>query len=84
MAVRLGLAAALAAGLSGCTTRTLTLPGGASYRSKRFGNVEKLGVVEFRQGTNTFRIEGYSGDQVTLAREVTEAAVSAAIKGVTP
>lgn len=75
------LAAALLA--PGCTVRTITV-GGNSYTSKRFGNAEKIGVIEFRNGTNSLRVEGWTSDQVTLAKEVTAAAVSAAMKGVAP
>lgn len=80
---RILILAALALAAPGCTVRTITV-GGNSYTSKRFGNAEKIGVIEFKNGTNSLRVEGWTSDQVTLAKEVTAAAVSAAMKGVKP
>lgn len=68
---------------AGCSVRRLKV-GRSNYSSWRFGNAEKIGAIEFREGTNLFRVEGWQSDQVSMAREVTAAAVSAAVKGGRP
>ncbi len=64
---------------AGCTIRTIKV-GESLYTSKRFGNAEKIGSLEFVQGTNRLRVEGWQSDQVTFAKEVTAAAVTSAVK----
>ena len=70
--------------LCGCTVREIQI-GDYYYKSSRFGNKEQIGeiTVEHPDGT-VFRVKAYQSDQVTALGVVTEAAVSAAIKGVKP
>jgi len=68
--------------ITGCTTRTVTLPDGSVlYKSSRFGNKEQIRRLEFRHGTDVFILEGYSSDQVEALGIVTKAAVEGAISG---
>lgn len=69
---------------AGCTSREITF-GGATYKSWRFGNKETIGGIEIVAPDGTkFIVKTYQSDQVTAMGVVTEAAVSAAIKGVKP
>jgi len=68
--------------LTGCATRTVTLPDGSVlYKSVRFGNKEQIKKIEFRHGSDVFILEGYSSDQVEALGVVTKAAVEGAIAG---
>lgn len=74
----------LATALAGCTTRTLTLPGGGTYKSTRFGNKETMRRVEYVSPKGErFILEGFAGDQVEGLGVVTEAAARGAVQGLT-
>lgn len=78
------LAGLVALAGAGCTTRTLTLPGGGTYKSTRFGNKEAIKRVEFHGPKGeVFILEGYAGDQVEGLGIVTEAAARGAVQGLT-
>jgi len=71
----------------GCTCREITLPGGVSYKSTRFGVKEDFADIAFTQQTNgaaALRVQGVKSDLVTGLGVVTEAAVSAAVKSAKP
>lgn len=73
------LAALALVGLVGCTTREITL-GGATYKSRRLGVLEKFGKIEVRAGTNSLSVEGVQSDLVTGAKIGADAALNAAAK----
>lgn len=66
-----------AAGLAGCTTRTLEFAG-AKYTSRRFGVNETFGKIEVRQGTNSLTVEGVQSDLVTGIKVGVDTALKAA------
>lgn len=69
---------ALLFGLSGCTGRELSIDpttGIVTYKSKRFGNMEKFDSIIVQSGTNRIEIKGYSSDQVQFAERVVGSAV---------
>jgi len=77
----------LLAAAAGCAHREITLPGGVSYKSTRFGVKEDFADINFTQQTNgaaALRVQGVKSDLVTGLGVVTEAAVSAAVKSAKP
>lgn len=79
------LCAVFAVALVGCTSRKITIPNGASYESKRFGNKEQIGGISFTDTNGlSFKIESFQSDQVQAIGVAVDAAVKAAIKSVAP
>lgn len=65
---------------NGCAYTKFSLPGGGSFKRVSLGT--DIGIKRIEVGTNgTASVEGIMSKQAQTAAMVTEAAVSAAIKG---
>lgn len=87
VAKRLGLLAITVGLAAGCTDRVLTVDprtGVVTYKSKRFGNMEKFDKIVVQSGTNRIEIQGYTSDQVALAEKVAGAVAKGVTEGMKP
>lgn len=78
------LAGALLAG--GCTTRQITLPNGATYKSTSFLTNPNIGAVALKGGRDNvdFSIGGYNHNQTQLLQVIQQLAALADVAPVVP
>lgn len=77
------LLTALIALTPGCADIRGDLKTGKFTVNSRLTN-RKFGVIEWRMGTNYFRVEGYESDQVQALKAGIEAGIAAAAKAAKP